>query len=138
MGHYDKLSEEQKEKVYHKVCNMLDEEQKRELEDIIYVTVHGEHLSDEMAKDWVKGMVNKDGSTGEHFSWETAKALKDDYNISDLLTSEVYAVMNMMWSDYYDVIKNDTDSYIKLTRDWLTDKDAPEGKTYKYFKIFKK
>ena len=46
---------------------------------------------------------------------------------------DVYAVMNMMWSDNWDSSYNDVDA-VKDTVPFLEDKDAPKNKMYRYIK----
>ena len=134
MQHYNKLSDEQRYHIFEEMYDMLDDKEQDCVDELIYVTIHGEHLNDEMAKRWVSNMVHRDGTKGEHFSWETVSTIKRDYDIKDVSVAELYAVMNMLWSDYSDILRNDTDTYVRMTKDWLFDKDAREGKTYRYFK----
>ena len=42
-------------------------------------------------------------------------------------------VMNMIYSDYYGAIGNNTESYVKVAKKFTMDKDAPEGKALKYY-----
>lgn len=42
-------------------------------------------------------------------------------------------VMNMMYSDFYGAISNDTSAYVKLAKKWLEDKDAVDGKALCYY-----
>ena len=133
-----KTTHEQKEKLLHKIIKHMDDDERHEMCEELYIMVHGEHLDENMARDWVSNMINKDGTHGEHYSWEVAKSLRDDYGISDISESEFYAVINMMWSDYYDVVRNDTDACVKLTKDWFYDKDGDKGKTYRYYKYILK
>ena len=46
--------------------------------------------------------------------------------------SDFYAVMNMIYSDYYNQ-RFDTATYIQLALDWLNDKDVGGCKTLKYY-----
>lgn len=47
-------------------------------------------------------------------------------------------VLNMMYSDYYGAVPNDTNTYIRLALKFLEDKDAKEGKAYCYYMAMKK
>lgn len=49
----------------------------------------------------------------------------------------VYYVMNMIYSNYYDPSFT-TKTYIKLTKDFLDDKDAPKHKALIYAKAMHK
>ena len=72
-------------------------------------------------------MKNKDGTVGEHWSYEQTSTLAEKHNKCDF-----YAVLNMVYSDYYNP-RFDTNTYVALARDWLDDKDVGEGKTLKYY-----
>jgi hypothetical protein len=96
----------------------------------LHTMTYGEHLSKELAHEWVSHMKNKDGTTGEHWSCEQTSA----YNSNGYDKNDFYAVMNMMYSDYYSS-RFDTTTYANLAKDWLGDNDvnASEGKTLKYY-----
>ena len=72
-------------------------------------------------------MQNKDGTTGEHWSYEQTSPLAEQYDKWDF-----YAVLNMIYSDYYNP-RFDTNTYISLAKDWLNDKDVGSGKTLRYY-----
>lgn len=44
----------------------------------------------------------------------------------------------MIYSDFYKVFGQDTNLYIKVAKAWLEDKDAENGKAYKYYQSVKK
>lgn len=46
-------------------------------------------------------------------------------------------VMNMIYSDYYGAISNDTNAYVRLAKKFLEDKDAKEGKALCYYLAMK-
>lgn len=46
-------------------------------------------------------------------------------------------VMNMIYSDYYGAITNDTSAYGKLAKKFLMDKDAKHGKAFHYYLAMK-
>lgn len=93
----------------------------------LHILAYGEHLSEDMAKHWISGMQNKDGTTGEHWSYEQTSPLAEQYDKWDF-----YAVLNMIYSDYYNP-RFDTNTYISLAKDWLNDKDVGSGKTLRYY-----
>lgn len=93
----------------------------------LYKLVYGDKLSEDLAKKWVKSMKNKDNTTGEHWSYEQTSNFANEFD-----KNEWYAVMNMMYSDYYNP-KFDTDTYIELAKDWFNDKDSSKSKTIDYF-----
>lgn len=84
-------------------------------------------LTAKQAKHYVARMENSDNSLGEHWDMETTSRVwrekgyedkTDDYNLC-----EVYYVMNMVYSDYYPLYKDDVDAYVDHTYLFLTDKD---------------
>lgn len=93
----------------------------------LYCRVYGEHLNDELAHKWVSKMENKDGTRGEHWSMEQTSQYAGSYDKNDW-----YAVMNMMYSDYYNQ-RFDTGVYVEMAKDWISDKDVGNGKTLKYY-----
>lgn len=104
-----------------------DHEEYLRIEHKLYHKVHGYHLTDELAHNWVSHMENKDGTHGEHWTIEQTNQYADHYNKYDW-----YAVMNMMYSDYYNP-RHDTSDYVEMAKDWLDDKDIEDGKTLKYY-----
>ena len=95
----------------------------------LYKMAYGEHLNEELALEWVSEMENKDGTKGQHWSVDQTSQYAGEFNKWDW-----YAVMNMMYSDYYNQ-KFDTNTYIELAKDWLNDKDVGDGKTLKYYML---
>lgn len=92
----------------------------------LHKNVYGSHFSKALVEEATSQMT---GST-----WtidDTTKILKD-YDLKENEYDFNY-VMNMMKSDYESVIKNDLDLYVKLSCQFLNDKDAPEGKALKYY-----
>ena len=99
----------------------------KSLEFDLYKMVYGEHINEELSSEWVSHMENKDGTHGGHWTIEQTSKYADHYNKYDW-----YAVMNMMYSDYYNPKYNDND-YIEMAKDWINDKDIEGGKTLKYY-----
>lgn len=98
--------------------------------------IHGWHFTKEGAEKAVSEMKNKDGSTGQYWSLadveNVAKTMgidwsKKSYNIYDL-----YYVLNMERSDYYEADQN-PQYYVTRAFDFLEDKDAPEGMAKRYW-----
>lgn len=94
--------------------------------DEIYETIYGEVLSVDKAKSLVKEMK----PYGEHWNIDRVKEVLHT-NCKD---SSNYYVMNMMYNDYYEMFKDDTNKYIEMARLWLNDEDNSDGdiKTYRY------
>lgn len=85
----------------------------------------------EQAEYAVKNMRNKDGTTGEHWSYaQTSDVMsKKGY---DFNPAEWFYVLNMVYSDHYSQ-DFPVDTYVKLACDILTDVDAPKNATKKTY-----
>lgn len=99
-------------------------------------------LSDAEARAWVAAMENEDGTTGEHWTVDetSAAARSIGVDLSEVGTAVWYAAMNMVYSDYYGVVReygmDRPDFYAKLARAFLMDKDAggPKRKISAYYR----
>lgn len=107
---------------------------------IIDVYKHDEHgLSEEEALEAVSHFKNADGTTGAHWSEETVrKVYNEDYELQKYPFWCVYYVLNMMYADYYDPAFANPRTYIKLTKSWFKDTDAPSDKTRRYIEAMKR
>jgi len=102
-----------------------------EVEFDLHKIAHNGKLGEDLAKKWVSCMQNKDGTTGEHWTWDQVLQVQKDKKIGTD-PGEVYAVLNMMYSDYYNP-KFDTNVYVEMTKDWINDPDVQDYKTLKYY-----
>lgn len=118
----DELLEELKEK---------DEHEYKHIAYKVHKIAYGGHLGRELAEKWCMEMENKDGSHGGHWTWEQTEEVRKQY-APQQEASDFYAVMNMIYSDYYNQ-RFDTATYIQLALDWLNDKDVGGCKTLKYY-----
>lgn len=121
---------------YLDIFKEKDKETYTNLMDELFVSINGEHLTEDMAHKAVSKMNNEDGTNGEHYNMDLAKLLADRNGVTwtDFNKYDWYYVLNMVYSDYYKIFGNDDNMYIKLALAWLNDKDIPEGKAYRYFK----
>lgn len=80
-------------------------------------------------------MINEDGTTGPHWSIEQTNtvARQNGVQFSNFNEYDWNYVMNMIYSDYYGAVPNDMSTYVKLSKKFLDDKDAPEGKALHYY-----
>lgn len=89
------------------------------------------HFTRESAEYAVSRMKNKDGTTGEHWTYDdTTNVLRDSNLPFD--EADWYFTLNMIYSDYYKSDKS-TKHYVEMAEDFLNDMDAPEGKAKKYY-----
>lgn len=106
-----------------------NEEDYKEYKSELYEMAFGKKISQEMADKWVKEMQ----PIGIHWTIEeTTNAMQSlGYNFDSV---DFFVVANMMYNDYYDLVKDDETLALKLAKDWLDDKDAKEDKLYCYWK----
>ena len=101
----------------------------------IHSLVYGGHLGKDLAECWVSYMENKDGTKGQHWTYEqTSQVLQDKGLKYD--PTDFYAVLNMVYSDYYNN-KFDLNTYIELAKDWLNDKDVKNKLINYYYYVVK-
>jgi hypothetical protein len=110
-----------------------------ELETYLYKEIYGKHFSDWLLEKATKNMVNEDGTKGAHWNVEQTSSVARSNGISFDTFNEYdwNYVMNMMYSDYYGAISNDTNAYVRLAKKFLEDKDAKEGKALCYYLAMK-
>lgn len=107
-----------------------------EMEGDLYEHIYGPHFTKWKYDCAVAKLVNKDGTSGPHWTLndivsyaKSHGASYRNYNEYDLAFS-----MNMVYSDYYGVISDSVDSYYRVAIAFLEDRDAPEGKAFLYYK----
>lgn len=95
----------------------------------LYEMAYGKVLDEDMAKEWVKSME----PVGMHWTMEeTNNAMSGmGYNLNKL---DFFVVANMMYNDYYNIVKDNEELALKLAKDWLDDVDAEKCKLYNYWK----
>ena len=95
----------------------------------LYEMAYGKKISEDMADKWVKDMK----PVGIHWTIdETTNAMQSlGYNFDKI---DFYVVANMMYNDYFDLVRDDETLALKLARDWLNDEDAKQNKLYCYWK----
>lgn len=118
----------------HKAFDELkykDKDMYEELEMELYEDIHGCHFSESLLHKALSCMVNEDGTKGGHWTLEDTTSLAPElkhYNKYDWCF-----VMNMMYSDFYKVLGSDVQMYVRMSKAFLQDEDAPEGKALKYY-----
>lgn len=107
----------------------------------LYREKYGDTLNREIAESLVSEFAVTDGSdrkTGEHWTYEEAKALGDKIGVNweKVSKCEYYTILNMMYSDYGKTIKKHglpETFFGELANDWFMDADGEEDKTFRYF-----
>ena len=101
----------------------------------IHKLVNGAHFDEMMAVWAVSSLSNEDGTTGSHWSKaETDQAgSSEGFSYVDFNQWDWYYVLNMIYSDYYNVVGSNNSMYIALAKAWIMDRDAPVGKAFLYW-----
>lgn len=105
------------------------------LEMYLYKEVYGCHFNKWLLEKATSEMVNEDGTKGIHWNIAdtTSVAKSNGVSFDKFNEYDWCYVMNMMYSDYYGSVNNDTNTYVKMAIKFLNDKDAPSGKALKYY-----
>lgn len=133
-----KASDEQLREFVTDTLSMLKETQHDlydELEMHLYKQIYGKHFSDWLLEKATKNMINEDGTYGPHWTVQqtTDAARNNGINFKEYNEYDWNYVMNMIYSDYYGSVPDDTNIYVKMTKKFLQDKDAKEGKALCYY-----
>lgn len=107
-----------------------------ELEEELYEDIYGCHFTEWLLEKALKKMQNEDGTIGGHWTVEQTTDVAKQHGIEfDTFNKYDFSyVMNMMYSDYYNVLPNDTSHYVKMTMRFINDKDGHKGKAYHYYR----
>lgn len=113
------------------------------------VAINGWKLDREQAEHYVSKMENKDGTEGQHWSYEQVeqyiKSKGMDLSKYEFSMCDLYWAMNMVYSDNYGIVEKMTsdvnkitDFYAELALNFLDDDDAPRlGKAKRYIYAMK-
>lgn len=94
----------------------------------LHCVAYGPHFDEKLAKMAVAKMRNVDGTNGEHWSMEQTNSFADQYGI--VHKADWYYTMNMLYSDFAQVIGSDANNFAKLAKAYMQDPDAQEGKVF--------
>ena len=105
------------------------------LETYLYKKVYGPHFNEWLLEKATKSMLNEDDSVGAHWTVEQTNQVARNLGVTFERFNEYdfNYVMNMMYSDYYGAVSNDANTYAKMARKFLEDKDGYEGKAFCYY-----
>ena len=117
---------------HSKLCDNFLERVGELYENNVPVILREKDLSEseyeELAKKAVSAMRNVDGTTGEHWSMEKTNPLAEQNGIKE--KADFYYTMNMLYSDFSDVLGSEASTYVKMAKAYMHDPDAPEGKVF--------
>lgn len=86
----------------------------------------GGHFDDVLAEQAVCEMRNTDGTHGEHWTRKETDAYADQMGI--VHKADFYVAMNMMYSDYSQVLGSDANLCARMAKSYLEDPDGSEDK----------
>lgn len=116
---------------YKLMCkvHMTDSEMTSYIKSELKELAYGKTIDEECAKEWVYSMKDH----GQHWSMEeTTSAMESmGYNCDKI---DFYVTANMIYNDYYNVVKDNEELALTMAHDWLSDDDAVENKLYEYHK----
>lgn len=106
-----------------------------QLEMSLYKELYGCHFNKWLLDSALEKMQNQDGTMGGHWTVDQTNSVARSSGITFTNFNEYdfNYVMNMIYSDYYGVVSNDVNTYCKLAKAFLMDKDAPRGKAFLYY-----
>lgn len=117
---------------YPEICDELFGE--------MYTVVFGNHFSEAIATKAVSGMINEDGTKGANWTVDqtTQLAKRAGITFDKFNEWDWYYTLNMVYSDYYGHVTNDVSTYVNIAKAFIEDKDAGEGKAYRYYKAMRR
>lgn len=109
------------------------------LKNKLYIATNGYHFNESILEDALEHMINDDGTKGAKWSLNETNSVANSNGVSmkNFNQYDWNYVMNMVYSDYCEVLGDNTTSYIKLAHKFLNDKDAPDGKALRYYMCMK-
>ena len=117
------------------MCEVKDKEEKlyNHIEMELYEMAYGKKISEEMADEWVHRMK----PIGKH--WDMEETTNAMYSLGYSLDQiDFFVVANMMYNDYYNLVKEEETLALKMAEYWLKDTDAKDDKLYNYWKYIVK
>lgn len=92
----------------------------------LHKVAYGTHFDEELSKMAVSKMKNIDGTTGGYWTYEQTCQLADQHGIKH--KGDFYYVMNMLRSDFLEVLGSDINNYVRMAKAYMCDPDAAESK----------
>ena len=135
-----------KERIEKLVKHGSDAEDAMELAALMYVQRHAPHEHEAFtrheAEEWTEHMRGTDPAKPMGAKWtaEQIRPIAQKYGISGDGEKfwEFYAVMNMLYSDYYGIAKKynvvTADFFADMAMAFISDEDAEPGKVWRYYK----
>ena len=117
------------------ICNAkeTDRELYNHIESLLYEMAYGKKINKEMADEWVRNMKPR----GQHWTMDETTSARHSlgYGLDEV---DFYVVSNMMFNDYFDLVKDNENMALEMAEDWLKDEDSKDYKLYEYWKYIAK
>ena len=105
-----------------------------DLETKIKEIVEGYHFDAVLLQEATSSMINSDGTTGSKWTVEQTNIASDiDFNTKMYNEYDFNYIMNMSFSDFYELLGTDVNNYIKYSTLWLEDTDGGNDRAYRYY-----
>lgn len=95
----------------------------------LYEMAEGKKLNEDMANKWVESMK----PFGKKWTMEDTNNAMDSLGYQDNRI-DFFVTSNMMYNDYYDLVKDNEELALKMAHNWLNDVDSGDNKLYNYWK----
>lgn len=117
------------------ICSVKkhDPELYHHIKSELYEMEHGKVITPELAEKWVHSMQPH----GQKYSMPEIETVFKTHGV-DLDYIAGYVVMNMMANDFTDVVQDNIEQAVKMTKDWINDIDSLPDKLYNYYKYIVK
>ena len=96
----------------------------------LYEIAYGKKLNEELALNWILSMK----PYGLKWDKEQTSNVLKEKNINNINEIDFWAMMNAMYNDYYNTVKEDVEEYYNLAKDFINDEDGSKEKVYMYWK----
>ena len=113
----------------------IDKDVYDDIELYLYKKVYGCHFTSWLLEKALSHLENEDGTRGGHWNVADTNIVAKEHGITftDFNQYDWNYVMNMIYSDYYGSVPNETSVYAKMAKKFLYDKDSGKGKALKYY-----
>lgn len=114
-------------------------EKYKEFKNKLYVLMYGYHFNAELLDEAYEYMLNDNGTNAPKWSVDETESLlkQNSVQMSNYNKYDWNYVMNMLYSDYCQLLGETTNSYVNLAIKFLDDQDAPNGKALRYYLAMK-
>jgi hypothetical protein len=110
------------------LCEVTDEDLKKDYEMELYEMAYGRKLNQELAEKIVRKMK----PYGERWTLNDARDIQMQFGTHED-DIDFYVVLNSAYNDFRDIFQDNIDNYVRYTIDFIKDEDAKADKVFIYF-----